>query len=75
MKKIFLLAILSLTSVAIFTSCQKEEYYCTCNYQTGSAPAQRNFQIGYVSNNTAQTECNKKQQELASYGAQCKVTF
>jgi hypothetical protein len=69
------LAILSVSAAILFTSCQKEEYYCSCKYQTGSAPAKRDYQIGYVANDKAQKQCNQIQLDLASYGAQCHVTF
>lgn len=60
-----------------FSSCKKEEYLCSCYIIQGGANVVKRYELGKITNGSAQGKCNQIQLDIQNNGRQgtasCKV--
>jgi len=76
MKKLLQAALMVLASVLV-TSCEKKDYVCSCVENQGGAFSNHNYELGNITDNSAQNLCDQKQKDLSGIGinASCKTNF
>lgn len=73
--------LLSLAAViflaVLFSSCKKRDYICTCMENHGGTQVQVKYPLGNINDNTAQDECNGRQEYLQNRGiaASCYTIY
>lgn len=71
MKKTFLALITGIAALTL-TSCEKEQYLCVCKVNGGGTISTQKYELGRVTNNSAQKWCSDKQLDI-SYNSKAGV--
>jgi hypothetical protein len=76
MRKGFL-AIVTVFAALLFSSCEKKEYRCKCDINYGGTTSVRRYELGKITNGTAEKNCNSIQEDIQNNGrmgaARCDV--